>query len=450
MDTTWPGRPKRDRWTVRRPDTVTRKGAKPSDGTGADGPGSNRRHSAWEADVLPLNYAPREQQHPSDAGVEGIRSPANGQRPAPQAPRNPPATPSVRRGKPVPSVECPSPLRYLDLVPVPGAIHARKLPMDDCAPHRSADDRREVGQVRRPRFHARRKARAHGSNCAGWTRCGSTRGHSATLRARAVTSSRARPTTGCSIYRCRKSKAIWTRSGPPAWRPRQIGFTGGEPFMNPELVRMLGSCPRSRVSGAAADQRDAPHGEAGRCLGRPGRARRPDHSRLSRPLPRGTARSHPRRAVVGAGYAGSRLAARPWLPTPTSRADSWKTKPKLTCAPASPDCSGNSISAVDAFDPARLVLFPVMDRRRDVPEITQSCWQILDVDPDTMMCASSPHGRAAKRGTRPCGRPVHIATLRRGTGVGHQTLRRPPERGAQPPPFVRSSASLGGANCSAS
>ena len=44
---------------------------------------------------------------------------------------------------------------------------------------------------------------------------------------------------------------------------------------------------------------------------------------------------------------------------------------------------------IDAFDPARLVLFPEMDGHADVPEITTRCWQILDVDPATMMCASS-------------------------------------------------------------
>lgn len=36
-----------------------------------------------------------------------------------------------------------------------------------------------------------------------------------------------------------------------------------------------------------------------------------------------------------------------------------------------------------------LVLFPEMDAGADVPEITTACWGILDVAPDTMMCASS-------------------------------------------------------------
>ena len=36
-----------------------------------------------------------------------------------------------------------------------------------------------------------------------------------------------------------------------------------------------------------------------------------------------------------------------------------------------------------------LVLFPEMDAGADVPEITAACWGILDVAPQTMMCASS-------------------------------------------------------------
>jgi len=45
--------------------------------------------------------------------------------------------------------------------------------------------------------------------------------------------------------------------------------------------------------------------------------------------------------------------------------------------------------AVDAFDPVQLVLFPEMDDQVDVPEITEACWDILGVSPDAMMCAAS-------------------------------------------------------------
>jgi uncharacterized Fe-S cluster-containing radical SAM superfamily protein len=44
---------------------------------------------------------------------------------------------------------------------------------------------------------------------------------------------------------------------------------------------------------------------------------------------------------------------------------------------------------VDASDPARLVLFPAMDETADVAEISTGCWDILKVDPASMMCATS-------------------------------------------------------------
>lgn len=45
--------------------------------------------------------------------------------------------------------------------------------------------------------------------------------------------------------------------------------------------------------------------------------------------------------------------------------------------------------AIDANDPAALVLFPEMDADQDVPEITTACWGILKVRPQDMMCATS-------------------------------------------------------------
>ena len=45
--------------------------------------------------------------------------------------------------------------------------------------------------------------------------------------------------------------------------------------------------------------------------------------------------------------------------------------------------------AIDVDIPGKLVLFPEMDAKLDVPEITVSCWEILGVAPETMMCASS-------------------------------------------------------------
>ncbi len=44
---------------------------------------------------------------------------------------------------------------------------------------------------------------------------------------------------------------------------------------------------------------------------------------------------------------------------------------------------------VDATDPASLVLFPEMDARADIAEITTACWQLLGQSPADVMCATS-------------------------------------------------------------
>ncbi len=45
--------------------------------------------------------------------------------------------------------------------------------------------------------------------------------------------------------------------------------------------------------------------------------------------------------------------------------------------------------AIDAFDAEQLILFPEMDPERPAPEITTACWDILGVRPEDVMCASS-------------------------------------------------------------
>jgi MoaA/NifB/PqqE/SkfB family radical SAM enzyme len=45
--------------------------------------------------------------------------------------------------------------------------------------------------------------------------------------------------------------------------------------------------------------------------------------------------------------------------------------------------------AIDGHNPASLVIFPEMDEGVDVPEISEACWGILGVEPRQMMCASA-------------------------------------------------------------
>ena len=44
---------------------------------------------------------------------------------------------------------------------------------------------------------------------------------------------------------------------------------------------------------------------------------------------------------------------------------------------------------IDAQDPGMTVLFPEMDESVEVPEITSECWRILDKSPEAVMCSSS-------------------------------------------------------------
>ena len=44
---------------------------------------------------------------------------------------------------------------------------------------------------------------------------------------------------------------------------------------------------------------------------------------------------------------------------------------------------------IDAVDPSQLVIFPEMNPSVDVPEITTDCWDLLGQSPDAIMCASS-------------------------------------------------------------
>jgi sulfatase maturation enzyme AslB (radical SAM superfamily) len=44
---------------------------------------------------------------------------------------------------------------------------------------------------------------------------------------------------------------------------------------------------------------------------------------------------------------------------------------------------------IDASDPAALLLLPEMDETAEVPEISHACWSLLNINPSDMMCATS-------------------------------------------------------------
>ncbi len=102
---------------------------------------------------------------------------------------------------------------------------------------------------------------------------------------------------------------------------------------------------------------------------------------------------------------------------------------------------------VDAHDPVRLVLFPEMEPTRDVPEITTACWGILQKSPDDVMCASA--RMVVKR--RTAARPVVLACTLLAYDPRFEmgnTLAEASRPVSLNHPFCASFCVLGGASCS--
>ncbi|MBK8209788.1 MAG: radical SAM protein [Rhodospirillales bacterium] len=103
---------------------------------------------------------------------------------------------------------------------------------------------------------------------------------------------------------------------------------------------------------------------------------------------------------------------------------------------------------IDADDPRRLVLFPEMDPKADVPEITTRCWSILGVQPEEMMCASSRMIIKRKGEDHPVVVPCTLLPYDRQFELGHR-LAQAPTTVRLNHPFCAQFCVLGGASCSA-
>jgi uncharacterized Fe-S cluster-containing radical SAM superfamily protein len=170
----------------------------------------------------------------------------------------------------------------------------------------------------------------------------------------------------------------------------EIGFTGGEPFMNPELPSMLGDALGRGYRVLVLTNATRPMMKmAAPLLALKERYRRRlvirvslDHySRALHELERG-----PRsweRAMLGLKW----LAANGFLVYVAGRRFSGEAEPILRAGYGR--LFREHALPIDDRDPVQLVLFPEMDAAKDVPEITTACWGILGVSPDAMMCANS-------------------------------------------------------------
>ncbi len=170
----------------------------------------------------------------------------------------------------------------------------------------------------------------------------------------------------------------------------EIGFTGGEPFMNPDIVAMLDDCLGRGLRALVLTN-----------------AMRPMR-KLEQPLDALRRRHGDRLTIrVSIDHYGEALheverGPRSWRATIDGL--EWLARNGFSVRAAGRTCWGEPEAAlrkgfarlfaarhipIDAADPVELVLFPEMDARVDVPEITERCWGLLGVDPRSIMCATS-------------------------------------------------------------
>ncbi|RMF15733.1 MAG: radical SAM protein [Alphaproteobacteria bacterium] len=104
---------------------------------------------------------------------------------------------------------------------------------------------------------------------------------------------------------------------------------------------------------------------------------------------------------------------------------------------------------IDARDRRALVLFPEMDADRPVPEITTRCWEILGRDAEEMMCATSRMVVKSKGSSRPhvqaCTLLAHEEQFTTGTTLAEACA----ARVRLNHPHCARFCVLGGASCSA-
>lgn len=172
--------------------------------------------------------------------------------------------------------------------------------------------------------------------------------------------------------------------------PREIGFTGGEPFMNPEIVAMLeDALSRGREVLVLTNAMTPMRRHADALCGL--KDRFGDRLTLRVSLDHHTQAGH--EGERGPGSWEPALAGLAWLSAAGfSIAVAGRQMPGEDEAAARAGYAAlvaRREIAIDAADPARLVLFPEMDAEADVAEITTRCWDILDKDPKDVMCASS-------------------------------------------------------------
>lgn len=177
------------------------------------------------------------------------------------------------------------------------------------------------------------------------------------------------------------------RLSPP---PSEIGFTGGEPFMNPDIIAMLEAALTRGFHVLVLTNAMKPMQHL--------RSQLLDlNRRFQGLLSTRVSLDH----YLGEKHEHIR-GQRTW--EPSIEGLTWLAKNGFDLAVAGRMAWGEDEAStragysklflelglpISADDPHRLVLFPEMDEHADVPEITEACWGILGKSPADVMCSNS-------------------------------------------------------------
>ncbi len=177
-----------------------------------------------------------------------------------------------------------------------------------------------------------------------------------------------------------------------AWGVREIGFTGGEPFMNPEMIGMARAALARGyevlilTNAMRPMMRKKMQKGIGELVADYG-----DKLTLRISVDHWSAARHDEER--GKGAFDKTLAGMRWLRDIGARmAVAGRTVWGETDAEARAgyaDLYAREGFRIDAQSSGTTVLFPEMDETAEVPEITTACWGILNKSPADVMCASS-------------------------------------------------------------
>jgi len=167
----------------------------------------------------------------------------------------------------------------------------------------------------------------------------------------------------------------------------EIGFTGGEPFMNKDIMKMIDYSLRKRLKVLVLSNAMKP------MLNRTKELIKLNHSNLTIRVSIDHYEKEKHEEIRGKNTYDVMMQGLKWLNennfnyTLATRL-LWNEKEEDLRKNFGTFIKNNNLR-LDTNSPKELVTFAEMDEKIDTPEITTSCWDILNKDPNDIMCSWS-------------------------------------------------------------